>query len=156
MSNANDALAQMIAEAQDAPAFFTKDSQVGASVSGTITNISIRQVRDFKTRKPLQWDDGSPQQQLVVIADRTDSATGEQTAFSLYVKWWGNRRKEFAKAILDAGVDVPEVGGTITATYTGDSDAPRDPGMDAEKLYSYSYVPPAQTSAQTADPNAAG
>ena len=135
----DNTLAQMIAEAQDAKAFFTKHSQIGDSITGTITAISIRQSRDFRTKKPESWEDGSPKQQIVIIVEATNEANGETDTFSIYVRWWGIWRKAFAKAIADAKKNEPAIGGQLTVTYTGEIES-EDPSFDPTKVYSYEYV----------------
>lgn len=139
----SNAIAQLIAEAQDAPAFFTKDSKIGDSISGTISAISLRQTRDFRTNKPEAWEDGSPKQQLVIVVDSTEleSDKGDDGKRSLYVKWWGVQRKAFAKAITADGAEQPVIGGELTATFVGEEPS-KEKGFDPTKLYEYSYVEP--------------
>lgn len=140
MTNTPDALAQMIGAAQDAPAYFNKDSKIGDSITGIIRNVSVRQTRDFKTNKPESWEDGSPKQQIVVVLDSTDDK-GEVTAHSVYVKWWGQRRKAFATAVVNGGSEAPEIGALLTVAFSGVEKATQK-GMDDEKLFEYVYDAP--------------
>ena len=73
----SESIAQLISEAQDATAFFTKESKVGDTITGTITAVSLRQVRDYITNKPNYWEDNTPQQQIVIVVDSDELATGD-------------------------------------------------------------------------------
>lgn len=137
-----NALAQMIGEAQDAPAFFSKESKIGDSIEGIISNISIRQTRDFKSKKPESWDDGSPKQQIVVIIDTTNSK-GEIVSNSVYVKWWGPNRKAFASAVVEGGGVAPVNGGKLKVTFAEEIPS-EEKGMDPQKIFTYEYTAPAE------------
>jgi hypothetical protein len=136
-------LSQLISEAQDAPAFFTKTSKPGTTITGIISSIAVRQTRDIKTKKPESWDDGAPKQQIVVIVDTTNTETGETESRSIYIRWWGANRKAFAAGIIDSGATTPELGGALTATYKGEG-VQADKTLDPPKLYEYSYTAPAE------------
>jgi hypothetical protein len=131
----------MMAEAQDAPAFFSKTSNPGDTLTGVISSVSVRQTRHYKTNKPETWDDNSPKQQIVVIVDSTDRKTGETESKSIYVKWWGDNRKKFAAAIAAGGGAEPAIGGTFTVKYEGEGEQP-DKDMDPPKIYEYAYTAP--------------
>lgn len=134
--------AERIAEASDAPAYFDKDSKPGDTVTGRITAISLRQTRDFKTKKPETWDDGSPREQFVLVLDTgANQFEGDDGKRSVYVKWWGRWRKAFAKAVLSTEAEEPELGGSLTATFVGLDDSAVDDGMSAAKVYEYIYYP---------------
>lgn len=130
------AISKLIATAVDAPAFFNKDSKVGATVTIEVTATDIRQTRDPKDNSPQWWDDESPMQQLVIIGNNVTDGK----PVSIYVKWWGEQRKRFAKAILDAGVAEPEVGDTLKVTYTGEGEQPKNRALSKPKLYDYVYT----------------
>lgn len=137
----------LIAEASDAPAYFDADSAIGDTITGRITAISLRQTRDFKTKKPETWEDGAPREQFILVlnSDLHQHETDDGKR-SVYVKWWGKWRKSFAKAFLDAAAlhgseAEPEIGGTLTVTYVGEGEAP-SAGMSPAKLFEYSYTPP--------------
>jgi hypothetical protein len=133
-------IANLLAEAQDAPAFFTKESKPGATITGEISAISLRQTRHYRTKKPEVWDDNSPKQHIVVIVDSTDRKTGVTESHSIYIKWWGASRKAFALAVSDDGGEF-NVGGNLTVKYVGEGDQP-DPDMDKPKIYEYAYSSP--------------
>lgn len=137
-----NALAQMIGEAQDAPAFFSKESKLGDFIEGIITNISIRQARDFKSKKPETWDDGSPKQQIVIIIDSTNGK-GELVSNSVYIKWWGPNRKSFASAVVEGGGVAPVDGGKLKVTFKEEIPS-EEKGMDPQKIFSYEYTAPTE------------
>lgn len=142
MTNTIPSIAELINEAQDAPAFFTKNSAVGDTISGQVTAISLRQVRNFKTNLPETWDDGTPQLQIVVVVKDENLAKGEDDGSrSIYVKWWSTWRHNFAKAVREAGQTDVLVGGTFQATYVGEGDQ-TDPNLSAPKLFDYTYTAP--------------
>lgn len=141
----NKSIAQMIAEAQDAPAFFGKESKIGDAVTMVIENISIRQTRDFRTKKPETWEDGSPKEQFVIIgkSDTLAKSKDDDGLRSVYIKWWGKMRKDFAKVIIESGYSEPAEGGTLTMRYSGEQpEAEVEKGFDAEKYYSFAYAGP--------------
>lgn len=125
----------LIASAQDAPAFFDKDSKKGAKIAGFIQAIELRQTRDIKTKRPEVWEDNSPKQQFVIVVAPTDGTE----ARTIYVKWWGEQRKAFAGAILASGSDQPKVGGLLSVEYIGEGDQPTDKALSPTKLYKYAY-----------------
>lgn len=129
-------ISNMIASAVDAPAFFNKDSKVGATVTITVTATDVRQTRDPKDNSPQFWDDNTPMQQLVIIGN--NAADGKPV--SIYIKWWGEQRKRFAKAIQDAGVAEPEAGDTLKVTYVGEGEQPKNKALSKPKLYDYVYT----------------
>ena len=120
-------------------AFFNRDSAVGDSVTGTITEATVRQVNDFTTGKPKFWDDGKPVNQVVVSIDtdlRDDADdTGERT---LYIKTWGSQWKALREAVRVLGAhqlsDALSPGNVITQTFTGLGKTGN--GFD-EKLYTF-------------------
>ena len=120
-------------------AFFNRDSQVGASVTGTILSADPRQVTDFQTGKPKTWDDGKPQQQVVISiqTDLRDDADDEGER-SLYVKTWGSQWRALQDAVRTLGVsklsEALAPGNVITQTFTGTKRSGN--GFD-EKLYSF-------------------
>lgn len=139
-------LRDAIAAAQSAPAFFDKKSAPKDTVTGVITFIDMRQTRDPQNGKLQYWEDADggasdgpkrPMEQLVIILD---PGNGEAPG-TVYVKWWGEQRKAFAAAIIDAGAEQPEVGGQLTVTYDGLGPEPANKALSAPKLYSYAYLP---------------
>lgn len=119
-----------------APAFFTKDSEPGDSVAGTILKTELRQVFDFNTRKPVHWASGRPQMQLVVTLVTED---GEE--YSVYLKSWGVQRKALLEAAAKHGTSVADAtkpGCNFRATFTGEEESAKR-GQDPTKLYEYDF-----------------
>ena len=135
-------LASAIAASGGAPSAFGKDTPVGTTVTGRIIEAQLRQVTNFETGDPETWADGSPKQQVVVTID-TGVPVGDDgdTRVRIYIKWWGDQRRNLIAAIKNSGDTDLHPGGTFTATYTGDGEAPRK-GFSAPKLYTYAYTPP--------------
>ena len=133
-------MAQRFAEAVSAPGYFTKESEVGDSITGTIVAANFRDRRDAKG-KVQRWDDDTPQENLVITMETTLSQfDGDDGKRSIYVKWWGEQRRDIAKAVNAAGATVPTAGDTLTVTYVGDGPQPKDKALSPEKLYEYEYV----------------
>lgn len=135
--NANQDTRQMIADAEkNSPAYFTKDSKVGAKVGGVITKVTVAQVREYKTNTPLFWDDGvTPQEQFIVQLE-----TDRHVKTSVYIKWWGPNRRAFVDAISEAGATDITLGDSLTVTYDGvEEEDKAAAGMSRRKLFSYKY-----------------
>lgn len=126
---------------QSSKAAFNANSQPGDSVTGIIESVSANQVRDFQTRQPAFWNDGSPQLQVLVTIDtgRTDpTVMDDDGRRTVYIKGWGVQRRAWLQAIRNAGLhkasDI-KPGDRFTATFTGYGDrgnAPQPP-----KLFEY-------------------
>ena len=116
-----------------------KFDTIGTVVGGTITRIGDQvQQTEFKTGKPLFWDDGKPRMQLPItvqteLRDPTDPTdTGERT---LWVK--GRMKKAIAAALKAAGSKL-NLGGLLTVTFVGEEDT--GAGSPA-KVYTATYAP---------------
>lgn len=130
-----------------AKGFFRSETPVGASVTGTITQVTVIQSTDFATKKPETWDDGRPKE-LAAVTVQTALREGEDDTGqrAVYIKLWGVQAQALKDAIQAAGgpgakassVLVP--GATFTATFTGTQ--PSDFGSPT-KLYTYQIVPAA-------------
>ena len=144
MSTLKDA----IANAGGIPNGFSKDDPVGRIVTGRILDAELKQTTSFDTGEPETWSDGSPKQQVILTLS-TSEATGpdDDGKRRIYIKWWGDQRKELLRAIQAAGDDDVRPGGTFTATFAGLGEAP-NPRFNAPKLYRYEYVKPAAGIAQ--------
>lgn len=104
---------------------FTKDSMPGTRVTGIIENVTANQVRDFQTKQPAFWNDGSPRLQVLVTIDtgiidpNVEDDDGRRT---VYIKGWGVQRRAWLQALHNAGLKkTGEVkpGDRFTATFTG-------------------------------------
>jgi len=112
----------------------------GTEVTGTIlAEPFLEQQRDYRTRQPLSWDDGKPKLQMVVeLATKLQDGLNDDGKRCLYIK--GQMRPAVGKALRDAGVKHPAVGGRLTVRYVGDG--PATNGLNAPKLYDVVYEPP--------------
>ncbi|KAB8196229.1 hypothetical protein FH608_005485 [Nonomuraea phyllanthi] len=130
----------------------------GTTVSGTICRQpEVQQQRDFTSGKPKTWDNGDPMMQLQVVLatdERDQEIPDDDGERAIYVK--GAMKKAVQDAVRKSGAKGLEIGGTLTVTYTGDG-TPSQRGMNAPKLYSAAYVPPAAKTANdvlnTPDPD---
>lgn len=124
---------------------FSRDSQIGATVTGPIVSVAVRQWSDPATQALGFWDDGKPKEQVIVTLQTTQrdpSMQDDDGTRSVYIKWWGVQRQALIQALHNAGADDIEVGGQFTATYTGDGPRPENRAINAAKLYSYTYKAP--------------
>jgi rhodanese-related sulfurtransferase len=114
-----------------------KFSTVGTTISGTIfAEPVLKQQRDFMSKQPLAWEDGTPRMQLLIPLQLDDG-----TKVTVYCK--GQMRQAVKEALNNAGAKSPEVGGHLTVAYVGDEPVP---GLTAAKVYQAEYKPPAPAS----------
>ena len=108
-------------------------------VSGVITHMAMLQQTDFKTQKPLFWDNGDPKMQMAItlstVLAESDDDDGNRRIF---VK--GQMQKAIQEAVKKAGARGLAEGGELVVQYTGDGEAER--GMNPPKLYRARYAPP--------------
>ncbi|WP_425837024.1 hypothetical protein [Microbacterium sp. PA5] len=98
-----------------------KFATIGDSVTGKITSIDIRQRTDPKDGSLQTWDDGSPQEQILISVQTGQREDAEDDGVrTIYIKSWGQHIQAFRTAVRDGG--KPAVGDTFTATYTGDGE----------------------------------
>ena len=121
----------------------------GTTYAGTIAAApEVRQRTEFGTNKPLTWDDGSPQQEIVVTltTDQCDaSVENDDGTRKITIKAWGPQMRELKRAVSAAGDTDLRVGGTFSITYSQDGE-PTKPGFPAPKLYVMDYQAPSATS----------
>ncbi|MEQ6138147.1 hypothetical protein ABKP74_04415 [Bifidobacterium breve] len=112
-------------DSQPGKSAFTKDIMPGTRVTGIIENVTANQVRDFQTKQPAFWNDGSPRLQVLVTIDtgiidpNVEDDDGRRT---VYIKGWGVQRRAWLQALHNAGLKkAGEVkpGDRFTATFTG-------------------------------------
>jgi hypothetical protein len=116
-----------------------KFEKKGTKISGVIARKpELQQQRDFNSKKPLAWDDGSPRQQVKVILAtdaKEDDDNGER---ALYLK--GGMLKAVQAAVKKAGAKGLETGGKLAIKYTGDGE--KKGNLNAPKLYAALYEAP--------------
>lgn len=111
----------------------------GDTYFGEIDSIQIRQVNDYDTGKPAFWDDGRPQEQIVVTINTTEQDSPDDDGKrTIYIKGWGDQLKAFRQAAKNLGRN-PREGDMFTATYTGDGEK-KNPRFNAPKLYKYEFT----------------
>lgn len=133
-------LAERLAAASDAPAFFDKDSKVGDSITLKITSVSERQTIDPASKKRQTWEDGTPKMQLVITGNNVDfgvDGAPEKEAYTVYIKLWGKSLKALSAATKTAGLEEPSVGNILTVTFVGLGEKPDNKALSQEKLFEY-------------------
>ena len=112
----------------------------GDRVWGTVMSAEMRQQTDFKSGKPLVWDDGSPRMQVVIsLLTELHEDDEDDGLRAVYVK--GALQQAVRSALVKAGVRGVEDGGKLLVQYTGDAE-PAGPGLSGAKLYFAKYEPP--------------
>lgn len=115
-----------------------KFDRIGDTVTGTIASVIVRQVTNFDTGKPEFWDDGKPQEQIVVtLSTNLKEDEDDDGARNVYIKGWGGQLRAFREAVRAAG-SKPAPGDTFTATYVADGEQPKK-GFPP-KVYTYQLV----------------
>lgn len=125
-----------------APAF--KFDAIGASVTGTITEATVRQQRDYATGEPKTYDDGNPMKEVVLTLAtslRDSSIEDDDGARRVFVR--SAMLSALRDAVREAGARKPEIGGVVTVTYTGDGEPSRK-GFNPPKQFNVSYQPPGE------------
>lgn len=103
---------------------------------GEIVDIQIRQVNDYDTGKPSFWDDGNPQEQIVVTIATSEQNDPEDDGHrNVYIKGWGDQLKAFRQAAKTLGRN-PRPGDVFTASYIGDGEK-KNARFNAPKLFQY-------------------
>lgn len=108
----------------------------GDTYTGEIADIQVRQINDYDSGKPAFWDDGRPQEQIVVTIETTEqNAPDDDGKRNIYIKGWGDQLKAFKQAAKTLGRN-PRAGDVFTASYIGDGEK-KNPRFNAPKLYQY-------------------
>jgi hypothetical protein len=124
------------------PAAFDKNTPVGTTVMGIITDAVKRQKTDPKDGSPKTFPDGNPQMQVVITIKTTlrDPADPDDEGLRrLYAS--GSMQKAIGQALVKAKAPGLEQGGVIAVKFTGLGVA-SGPAMNPPKLYSATYQPP--------------
>lgn len=133
-------LAERIAAAADAPAFFDKESKIGDHVTLRITSVSERQTIDPASKKRQTWESGDPKMQLVITGTNIDfgvEGQPEKETYTVYIKLWGRSIKALSAAAHEAGIEEPTTGDLLTVTFVGLGDKPANKALSQEKLFEY-------------------
>jgi hypothetical protein len=133
---------------------YAKFERLGETFAGTISRVSRQQQTEFGTRTPAVWANGDPKMQLVVELTLEDgerctlyasggnfkAATGEGESME----------KAIALAAMRAGADTIEPGARLAVKFTGQGE-PTKPGLNAPRLFTAQYQPPAPPSVGVED-----
>lgn len=141
---------------------------VGHVFEGTITGLRMQQQRDYDTGKPMFWDDGNKRMQLLVTLATDARGTFDEDGQPkevpnddgeriVYVK--GAMQKALARALRDAQVKVPEVGGYFKVKRI--ANLPKVGNKKPAYNYAVQYTVPAENSKateefMTSDPETGG
>ena len=123
-----------------APAF--KFDTVGTKITGTITDLQVRQQTDFDSGEPKVWDDGKPMMEVVItlatsLRDKeVEDDDGERRVFCR-----GAMLTAMKQAVRAAKEQKPVVGAKVTITHSGLGEAKKK-GFNAPKLYTVEYAAP--------------
>ncbi|NAE18287.1 hypothetical protein [Enterococcus hirae] len=119
-----------------------KFAAIGDTITGTVISADVRQRTDLDTGKPATWDNGDPQNQVVITLQTELREDGDDDGLrSVYVKAWGQQMNALREAVRTSGAGDIKPGGTFTATYSGDGQKPK-PHLSAPKLFTYRYEGP--------------
>lgn len=151
MANANDFLM-----GSSIPSAFGKNDPVGTAITGTIISTEIRQQTDLESGKPLEWDNGDPRMQLVMLlqTDQRDPANADDDGQrAIYVKGSkapGSQSLHDAVRAAVQAANAPglEVGGTVTITFTG-TEPSKTRGYNDRKLWAATYIAPDKAAASS-------
>lgn len=128
---------------------WAKFPTIGTSFAGDIiAPPEVRQRTEFGTNKPLTWDNGDPQQEIVVTlmtSERDQSVENDDGTRKVTIKAWGPQMRELKRVVSAAGDTDLRVGGRFSMTYSQDGE-PSKPGFPAPKLYTMEYQAPSATS----------
>ena len=119
---------------------------IGTTVTGEIiAPPEVQQQTEIGTGKPLTFDDGKPRMQLVITIQtdlrdpEIDDDDGKRRVFVTGTK--ASEGGGMLGAFKRAGITDPQVGGTLTVTYTHDG-ARTSPAYSPPKQYEVKYAPP--------------
>lgn len=138
-------VSELLSETLSSRSFFNKQSVIGDTVTGVITDSEVRQSRDFDDNSLETWDDGSPVQQLVIniqtdLNEPTEEYPEDDGMRTVYIRWYGAQRKALLKAAKDAGVTDLFAGDQFTASFTGLGEQ-KDKKKNPPKLYAFGIKP---------------
>ena len=116
---------QMLDQIESQSSKGAKFERPGDRISGIIEKVTANQVRDFNTKQPAFWQDGSPKLQVLVTINTgvTDPNVEDDDGYrTVYFKGWGEQRRAWLDAIRRAGLhkasDI-KPGDRFTAVFTG-------------------------------------
>lgn len=119
-----------------------KFEKEGEFVTGLVVNVDQRQRTDFRTGALLEWPDGNPRMQLLIMLDtelqEDEDDDGKRT---VYVPIPSAIQAAIRDAVAKSGERGIGVGGKLRVTYTS-TDEPKKRGENGAKRYSAQYRAP--------------
>lgn len=141
--SSGDDFDSMLAGGGGAPGLSFKDAPIGTVQGGVIVAKELRQKID-DDMQPQFWKDGKPIQQFVltVQTDQRDPSNPEDTGERrMFIKAWGDQKRNLAAAVKAAGAERLEIGGTLLQRFV--SEIPAESKMKSPtKVYEFHYTPP--------------
>jgi hypothetical protein len=110
---------------------------IGTTITGTIKNVHPPEPqRDIKTGAELT---GKTQVRIELVTnDRDPDIDDDDGTRTLYVRGW--MKGAIGDALRKAGTRKPNIGDTLSITYTSDGTPPQ-PGFNGPKLFDATYTP---------------
>lgn len=112
---------------------------MGATVTGTIENVEMRQARKYQSTDLDFWDDGKPKMQAVITlatSYRDSSDPDDDGTRAISINLWSGQKKALVDACKNAGVAEPVVGQQFSATWKSGVGKSGDP-----RSFTYSLGP---------------
>lgn len=118
--------------------------KVGDKVLGIVLSYERTQQTDFKTKKPLTWDNGDPKLQLVITLQTDEQVDDDDDGLrKLYCKS-PVMRKAIADAVRAKKWTDSIVGGRLYVKFISTKPS-QTRGLNDVKLYSAAFEPPTRT-----------
>lgn len=123
---------------------FNRETPMGTKFTGTIVDATVQQIKDIRDGKPKTWDDGRPQEQIVVRI-QTDLRNDEDDdgIRALYIKTWGVWKSALLEAVQAGGFaklsEALAPGNVFSDEYYADKPAP-SAGLSPTKLHRYTLA----------------
>ena len=98
--------------------------EVGAKIVGKVLDYELKQARDFGTKKPKTWEDGSPIMEAVITvqAEQFEQVDEEDDGTRRIFVSSRGLRDAVRSAIKKSGHRGSLVGGRLGVTYTADGE----------------------------------
>lgn len=127
-----------------------KFDAIGKTAKGVIESAEIQQQRSIDDGTPLFWDEAKtqPKNQVRIVLQTDDRENDDDDGRrAIYVK--GQMQNAVRDAVIAAGEEKLEPGGTLAVRYESDGEPPKR-GMNAPKNYKAQYKAPITTAAAVA------
>lgn len=142
-----------LAEALAGGGLYVKWDEIGQGtiVSGTVTDVTMRQSRKFESVDLDFWDDGTPKMQAVIEIQTEQRVDADDDGRrSVVVNMWSGQKRALADACRKAGVPEPRPGDTFAAVWVSGVGKAKDP-----RVFAYQITPGSGLAASIAEPAAA-